>query len=107
MAQSGESDWKLKLRYGQLKTPFSHYTLIADGVVEVPNEEYGTSTGPAIMSMRVWVESEEEAFDMVATIGRHLGFSVQGKTKVYVTPPEQPPTDKAFGYDIKFIPYAE
>ena len=29
----GISDWKLKLRYGKLKTPFSHFTVLADGKV--------------------------------------------------------------------------
>ena len=28
-----DKNWKLKLRYGKLKTPFQHFTLIADGIV--------------------------------------------------------------------------
>ncbi len=28
-----EKDWKLKLRYGKLQTPYQHFTLIAKGIV--------------------------------------------------------------------------
>jgi hypothetical protein len=29
-----DKDWKLKLRYGKLKTQYKHFTALAEGIVE-------------------------------------------------------------------------
>jgi hypothetical protein len=45
-------NWKLLLRYGRLRTPYSHYTVLADGrVVAIPNE-HATELGPPWLSLR-------------------------------------------------------
>lgn len=47
----GFKNWKLKLRYGRVRTDFHHYTLLADGEVVSPNAEYGTAdAGPAFLA---------------------------------------------------------
>src|SRR5690242_8052244 len=102
-----DKDWKLKLRYGKMKTPFSHYTLLADGVVHNLEEGFECRPGKAFMGMKVWASSEEEAFDMIRVIGEHIGFEVTGKIELYSTDPVEPPGEEPHGYDINFSPYDE
>jgi hypothetical protein len=97
----------LKLRFERIKTPFRHYTLIGDGVVRAPNEEYRTVAGPAIMSMKTWAENEVDAFDLFSEMGRTLGFEAKGRIQLYDTEPERPPEENRFGYDVRFVPYSE
>ena len=33
-SENDDRDWKLKLRYGKSKTPFRHFTLVAEGMAE-------------------------------------------------------------------------
>ena len=68
-SDSHDRDWKLKLRYGRLKTPFQHYTLLADGVVGDLMEGFVCRPGNAVMAMKVWASSHDEAFDMIRRIG--------------------------------------
>lgn len=42
-----EKDWKLKLRYGKLKTPFKHFTAIANGEVVEIVEDFDYKLGKA------------------------------------------------------------
>lgn len=102
-----DPDWKLKLRYGKLATRFTHYTLIANGMIEEP-EKWDTDNpaGPAFMSMKVWAISEDEATDMMCSIGKDVGFVVSGDLRIFLTDPIQPPREVPFGYDIKFTPYS-
>ena len=101
------SDWRLKLRYGQLKTPFTHCTVIARGRIVAPHPEFNTTVGNAYMGMKVWASSYDEAADMTAVIGKELGFIVRGKIEVFNTAPEQPPRDKPHGYSINFTPFRD
>lgn len=99
-------NWKLKLRYGKIKTPFKHYTLLADGKVEKPLEEgFECPVGNAWMSMCVWAESIEEAQDMISVIGKEIGFGGIKKILVYDTEAKEPPRENPYGYNIKFTPY--
>ena len=101
-----DRDWKLKLRYGRLTTPFTHYTVIANGVIEEPEKwEPGNPVGPAYMAMKVWAASEDEATDMICAIGKDVGFVVSGDLRIYLTDPIEPPREAPFGYDIRFTPY--
>src|SRR4051794_14365337 len=84
-------NWKLKLRYGRLKTNFRHYTLLADGEIVTPNAEHETEIGPAVSGMKVWAPDIDEAVDMIRVIGQHLGFSPTGDIQVYETEPDEPP----------------
>ena len=58
-------DWKLKLKYGQLKTAFQHFTLIAEGIVGNLAEGFSFPKGKAFMGMKVWASSSDEAGDMI------------------------------------------
>ena len=101
---SEEPDWKLKLRYGRLTTPFRHFTVIADGRVEASNP-FDAPLGPAFMAMKVWASSENEAADMIQVIGEDLHFICRGKIEVFDTDAQQPPRENPFGYGIGFTPY--
>ena len=100
------TDWKLKLRYGKLTTPFTHFSLIADGLVrEALRPGFECPVGRAYMAMSVWASDEDEAFDMIQQIGADIGFVCDGDIQLYDTPPDQPPRDAPFGYGIAFTPY--
>lgn len=98
-------DWKLRLRYGKDVTPFSHFTLIADGIVVDLVDGFECRQGAAIMSMKAWAADSAEAAEMVAAIGRQIGFDVTGKIEIYETAPDQPPREGPHGYAIAFVPY--
>ncbi|HTM67195.1 MAG TPA: hypothetical protein VL093_12785 [Flavipsychrobacter sp.] len=106
MAEEHKS-WKLNLRYGKIKTPFTHYTLLAAGVVHDLEEGFECRPGKAFMGMKVWANTKEEAFDMIRAIGECIGFEVTGKIELYATDPIEPPDEKPHGYDINFSPYDE
>jgi len=98
-------DWKLKLRYGKMTTPFSHYTVLADGVVGKLADGFECRKGRAWMGMKVWATSVDESQNMIKVIGEQIGFEVTGKIEVYSTDAKEPPSDKPRGYDITFTPY--
>jgi hypothetical protein len=106
MAESAnETDWKLKLRYGRLKTPYAHFTAIAEGVMRSAANPFECPEGSAFMGMKAWASSSGEAADMVSVIGKDIGFEVTGDVQIYDTEPEQPPRENPHGYDIKFTPF--
>jgi hypothetical protein len=98
--------WKLKLRYGQIKTPYFHYSVIAEGVAGVLSDGFSCPPGGAFMGMKAWASSSGEATDMIRVIGQQIGFTVTGHTYVYDTEPAQPPGENPRGYDINFTPFA-
>ncbi len=100
-----EKDWKLKLRYGKIKTPFKHYTAIADGIVGELKDGFDCRPGKAYMGMKTWVLSTEESADMIKAIAKEIGFDVTGKIEVYSTEAIEPPSEKPYGYDIKITAY--
>jgi len=101
-----EKDWKLRLRYGKISTPYQHYTLIANGIVASELVEgFTCPKGNAFMGMKVWAESIDDSIEMIQSIGNQIGFEVTGKIEVFKTEPEQPPEEKPFGYDITFTPF--
>lgn len=100
-----KTDWKLKLRYGQLETPYTYYTVLSDGDVVEPNEEMQSICGPAILGMKVWATDTEEAAAVIKNLGRYLGFEIKGKMEIYETDPLQPPTENPSGYDANITPY--
>jgi hypothetical protein len=103
--ENSEKDWKLKLRYGKMQTPYNHFTVIAEGIVEKLEEGFECPPGNAFMGMKVWASSTGEASDMIKVIGKQIGFEVNGSIQVYDTEPEQPPGENPHGYDIKFTPF--
>jgi len=100
-----EQDWKLKLRYGKESTPFSHFTVIADGTVGDLLHDFECRPGKAFMSIKVWSTDLDEAGDMIQDIGDQIGFNVDGKIEIFTTDAVQPPRDKPYGYDINFTSY--
>jgi len=100
-----EKDWKLKLRYGKIKTPFKHYTAIADGIVGELIDGFDCRSGKAYMGMKTWALSTEESADMIKVIGKEIGFEVTGKIEIFSTEAIQPPKENPYGYDIVFTPY--
>jgi hypothetical protein len=100
-------DWKLKLKYGQLTTPFQHFTVIADGVVGELGEGFECRPGKAFMGMKTWETNMDESADMIKVIGEQIGFTVTGKIEIFRTEPVEPPGENPHGYDIQFTPYDE
>lgn len=98
-------NWKLKLRYGKLKTPFKHFTVIADGIVGTLKEGFICRPGNAYMGMKTWSTSAEESGDLIIAIGENIGFKVTGKIQIFETDPTEPPGKIPRGYDINFTPY--
>lgn len=103
--ESDDKNWKLKLRYGKLKTPFQHFTMIVEGTVERLGEGFACPKGSAFMAMKVWAISGEEACDMIRAIAEHIGFNVTGRINIYETESTSPPREKPYGYDINFTPF--
>ena len=103
--QADDNEWKLKLRDGQLQTPFKHYTLIAKGVAGVLKPGYSCRPGSAFMAMKFWASSPDEAAHMLRMVGEKIGFQITGDTQVYNTEPQKPPMEKPFGYGINFTPF--
>lgn len=100
-----DKDWKLKLRYGKTKTPFKHFSVIADGVVRELADCFECEPGSAWMSMKTWSHSSDECADMIKYVGGEIGFECKGKIEIYETDPTEPPKDNPYGYDINFTPY--
>ncbi len=100
-------DWKLKLRFGKEKTPYTHFTVLADGIVGELKEGFDCRPGKAWMSMKTWSTSADESEEMIRVIGAQIGFTVTGKIQVYKTEPIEAPSDNPKGYDINFRPYDE
>ncbi|OWV83950.1 hypothetical protein ATY75_05115 [Rhizobium sp. N122] len=99
-------NWRLKLRYGKLKTAFRHFAVIADGEVVTSNVDFGTTAGSAaFFSMQAWAIDSEQATDMVVRIGRDVGFEASGRVYVYSTEPQQPPGQNPHAYGLNFRQY--
>jgi hypothetical protein len=103
--QPSDPTWKLKLRYGRTATPYSHFTVIAEGTVGDLAPGFSCPRGPAFMGMKTWALSLDESADMMSAISRQVGFRITGSIEVFVTEPQEPPRDKPFGYDITFTPF--
>jgi hypothetical protein len=100
-----EKDWKLKLRYGKLQTPYKHYTLIGEGFAEKFIEDFACPPGSAFMGIKVWASSHEEAANLIQSVAQDIGFSITGDIEIYDSDPEEPPTGNPYGYEIKFTPF--
>lgn len=101
-----EKDWKLKLRYGKLHTPYKHFTVLAEGVVGDLEEGFSCPPGNAVMGMKVWASSADEAGELIQNIGEDIGFAVDGRIEIYESEPMEPPTEDPYGYDINFTPFS-
>ena len=102
---SVEKDWKLKLRYGKITTPYKHFTVLAPGIVRQLDDGFECRPGNAFMGMKVWASSFEEAADMIQTIGKQIGFAVTDDIQIYNSAPQEPPQQNPYAYDIQFTPF--
>jgi hypothetical protein len=100
-----EKDWKLKLRYGTISTPYKHFTVIAKGIVSDLVEGFECRNGSAVMGMKIWAETIEESADVFQSIGAQIGFEVTGDMQIFETEPTEPPGEDRCGYDINFTPF--
>jgi len=105
MPENAEPDWKLRLRYGKLETPYQHFTLLADGTAATLRHGFECRPGQAWMGIKVWASSQDEAFNMVRVIGGDIGFKTTGEIQMFDTPPEEPPSENPRAYGISFTPY--
>lgn len=103
--ESADKNWKLQLRYGHLSTPFTHYTVIANGLAGALEDGFECCPGSAFMAMNVWTTDADEAADMIRVIGKQIGFDVTGRIQIYDTESEVAPGEHPHGYGIKFTPY--
>ena len=99
------NDWKLTLRYGRSATPFQHYALIADGVAGALGDGFECRPGPAVMAMKGWATDADAAADMRRFTSGRIGFEMAVRVEIHERPPDQPPRENPFGYDISFVPY--
>jgi len=100
-----DKNWKLKLRYGKRTTPYTHYTVLAEGLVAELTEGLSCPPGSAWMAMKNWASSPAESAAMVRAIGKEIGFTVTGRVHVYETEPVRSPKNEPYGYDITFTPF--
>jgi hypothetical protein len=106
IALEAEKNWKLKLRYGKLQTPFQHFTMMAEGEIVETNADFDIQVGtPAFFRMNVWALDPEQAVDMIITIGRHIGFETTGRVYTYSTEAKEPPNENPRAYDLNFTPF--
>jgi hypothetical protein len=107
VSESDHSNWKLLLRYGRLETPYSHFTVLADGRVMEASDQPRAEPGPAWFSMRAWARTSDDAAALLEERAPTFGFEIRGRIEVYATEPERPPGDEPLAYDPNFTTYAE
>jgi hypothetical protein len=106
-------DWFLKLKYGKIKTPFHHYTVLLDVFAEKEVTDYNSNVCPegnAWMGVKVWANDADEAADIACTLARSIGLEINtsnNSIQIFDTKPEMPPQEKPFAYDSNFSPYDE
>jgi len=100
-------DWKLKLRYGKLKTPFTHYTILAPVLIKEYNEQHSAQEGKAYMGMKIWAEDNENAFSIFQRVANEAQFEITGNMELYETDPVEPPSEREYFYGINFSYYKD
>jgi hypothetical protein len=101
------TDWKLRLRYGRLQTPYTHFTLIADGALTRPNEKLDGKPGKAFLGAKIWAKDGDQAFDIFRDVADRAGFEIRDKIDLWTTEPKHPPGDIPSVHDPKLTPYRE
>ena len=101
------SEWQQRLERSTATTKYTHFTVLAEGVVAVGSlgDGFSCRPGPTLMTMHVWAGDSAEAADMIHGIGTGIGFSFTGPITVFITDPRQLPKRSPFGYEINFEPY--
>ena len=100
-----DKDWKLKLRYGKIKTPYQHFTAIAQGVVVTSDNSLQCPAGPAMITIRTWATDAAQSAQIIQFFGSELGYEITEDIQIYETDPERPPKDQPYGYGINVTPF--
>lgn len=98
-------DWKLKLRYGKMTTPFQHFTVIGDCEIGSLIDGFECKPGPAYVGIKIWATDTQEAADVFFSIGSQIGFTPYDEVEIYSSEAIEPPKEEPYGYDITFTPY--
>lgn len=104
-SQMDQKDWKLKLRYGKINTPYKHFTVIGNCKIGQLDKNFSCPTGRAFVGLRIWATTVNQAIEIFENIGEQIGYLSIGKIEVYSTEALQPPKDEPYSYDIRFTPY--
>ena len=100
-------DWKLKLRYGRIETPYEHFTLIAPVIINQYIADFNAQPGKAYAAMKIWALNDEQSIEIFQSVADQTGFSIAGNIEIYKTEPENPPKENPFAYNINFSYYTE
>jgi hypothetical protein len=93
--------WRLKLRYGRLKTAFSHHAILMDGVPDAAVQ----SDMRGFFAISIWAPSSDEAIAMARCAAETMGFRPDGRTYVYAAEPREPPLARPHGYGVTISRY--
>jgi hypothetical protein len=104
---SDDKDWKLKLRYGKLTTPYKHYTAMVPVKINDYIEDLDAQPGTAWAGMKIWATDTDEVSDLVISIGKQTGFIITGNIEIYITEAIQPPEANPHAYNINFSYFEE
>lgn len=98
-------DWKLKLRYGKLITPYKHFTIIAPVLINDHIVSLNAAPGKAYIGIKMWALDINEATKIIMSVAKEFGFTITGKIEVYSTDAQNPPKDEPYAYDLNFSYY--
>jgi len=90
-----------------MENQFKHYTIIAEGWVDELNEGFKCPKGNALMGMKIWAESYEQASDVYQSVGKQIGFNLTGDIQIYESEPKEPSGENPSAYDINFTPFVD
>ncbi|MGB3626808.1 MAG: hypothetical protein WA989_13320 [Henriciella sp.] len=80
---------------------FKHYSIVAGGELVEGHDVPDGEAGPAVVSAKVWAPTVEQAVDVFCEVGNQIGFSINDKVEVHLTPAKQAKQGVPFGYDVR------
>ena len=86
----------------QNATDFLHFTSLTDGIFAKDREDLGRSAGPALLAMKTWARTADQAIEMALDFAERQGFEVTGTVRLYGTPAEEATEPETAGYDAFF-----
>lgn len=89
------------------ESSYLHFTSLSDGSFDADREDLGRQAGPALLAVKTWAKDADEAIDIALDFAEKEGFVVTGTVRLYETPAEEPPSEKAGGYDMFFTSLPE
>lgn len=96
-------NWKLKLHYNKIKTPYKHYQLFANGKnIAMDPEKYKNQSPNAYMALKCWAEDDKQAVSMMDKVAQSVGFEIKDKVEIYHNEPTQSPEKEPYAYDLNF-----